>query len=96
MNDKLTVGGIFCDLEKAFHCVTHNILLSRLEFNGIVDKFNTFIKPYLKERYQGVLIYNSNTHNSPFCRWQKVKHGVPQGSILGPLFFLFYINDCLK
>jgi sarcosine oxidase/L-pipecolate oxidase len=96
MNNKLTVGGIFYDFKKAFNCVSHNILLSRLEFNGIVGKFNAFIKSYLKERCQGVLIYNRNTHNNPYSRWQKVKHGAPQGSILGPLFFLFYINDCLK
>jgi len=50
MNCKLTVGGIFCDVEKTFSCVSHNILLSRLEFNGIAGKFNAFIKSYLKER----------------------------------------------
>lgn len=84
---------MFCDLEKAFDSVTHSILLSKLVFYGIVGKLNAFIISYLKKRYQGVLIDNRNTHNSPYSRWQKVKYGVPQVSILGPLFFLFYIID---
>ena len=93
MINKVTVGGIFCDLEKAFSCVNHNILLSRLEFYGIVDKFNALIKSNLKERYQGVLIDNRNTHNSNYSGSQKFKYVVPQDSILGPLFILFYTTD---
>jgi hypothetical protein len=47
MNNKLTVGGIVCDLEKAFDCVNHDIFLSEQEFNGVVGKFNTLITSYL-------------------------------------------------
>jgi len=57
MNNKVTVDGIFCDLEKAFNCVNHNILILGLAFYGILVKFNTLIKSYLKGSYQRVLIY---------------------------------------
>jgi hypothetical protein len=52
LNNKKTVGGIFCDLEKAFDCINHNILLSKLEFCGIRGKFNDLIRSYLNNRNQ--------------------------------------------
>jgi hypothetical protein len=51
MNYILSVGGILCDLEKSFDWVNHHILLSKLEFYGIVGKLNAVIKSYLTERY---------------------------------------------
>jgi hypothetical protein len=56
--NKILVGGIFCDLKKAFDCVNHDILLSKLEFYGIVGKAYALLKSYLKDRYQRVLIDN--------------------------------------
>jgi len=50
-----------------------------LEFYGVLVKFNTLIKSYLKGSYWTVLIYNRNTHNSSSLGWEKIKHGVPQG-----------------
>jgi hypothetical protein len=50
------VGGMLCDLEEAFDCVNHDILLSKLEFYRAGDKVNDLIKSYLKNRYPRVLI----------------------------------------
>jgi hypothetical protein len=95
LNNKLTVGGIFCDLEKASDCINHNTLLSKLEFYGIEGKFNALNTSYLKDRYQKVETDNMKTHNSTSSRWKIVKHGILQGSILGRLFLLLYVNDLL-
>jgi hypothetical protein len=84
------VGGLFCDLAKAFRCVSHDVMLAKFEFYGINGKVGELIKSYMKDRHQRTLI--SNNHSKYSSDWQKVKQGVPQGSTLGPLFFLLYIN----
>jgi hypothetical protein len=96
VNNKLTVDGIFCVSEKTFCYVSHNILLSKLKFYGIVGKFYMLIKSYVKERYQRVLIDNENTHNSTSSTWEEVKLGAPQSLNLGSLFLLFSMNDLPK
>jgi hypothetical protein len=92
MNNKHLMGGIFCDFKKAFDSVSHDILIKKLEFYGITGKLNALIKSYFKGRYQKVTLDN----NSISSRWMEIKSGVPQGSILGPLFFFLYINDITK
>ena len=86
------MGGIFCDQRKAFVCVQHKILLDKLKFYGIDGKFGTLIESYLTNRYQNVSPEIAD-ENKNFSDWAKINCGVPQGSILGPLFFLIYIND---
>jgi len=92
MNNNQMVGVIFCDLQKAFNCVNHKILLQKLEFYGVKGKFKTLIESYLAGRYQRVTLSNI-TNNNNSSKWELLKCGVPQSSILGPLFFLIYIND---
>jgi hypothetical protein len=95
MNDRLTVGGIFCDLQKAFNCVNHKILLDKLEFYGIERKFKTLLKSCLTDRHQRVVLGNIIDSNST-SKWEIIECGVLQGLILGSLFFLFCVNDLPK
>ena len=79
--------GVFIDLSKAFDTVNHNILLSKLEHYGIRGTMLKWIEHYLSNRKQFVE-YNCVKSDN-----ENITCGVPQGSILGPLFFLLYIND---
>ena len=96
LNSKTVVGGIFCDLGKAFDSVNHDILLCKLNVYGIRGPFHKLIKSYLTNRNQRVLIGSNSFYYGSYLEWGKINHGVPQGFKLGPLLFLFYINDLLK
>ena len=94
LDKKNYVGGLFCDLQKAFNCANHDILLAKMEFYGITGLAYNLIRSYLGNRYQRITLKDSKL-NKISSSLEQMKHGVRQGSVLGPLLFLIYINDFL-
>jgi hypothetical protein len=86
------VGGVLCELAKALDCVNHKILLAGLHICGIQGVSTCSFRFCLTNRRQKVEIKSPSGAQNFFSDWDTLKHGVPQGSILGPLLFIIYIN----
>ena len=87
IDSKQHCAGVFIDLKTAFDTVNHKRLVEKLSYYGVRGIANTWLENYLMNRKQYVVVGNQASS------MQYIKCGVPQGSVLGPVLFLLFIND---
>ena len=89
LDQKQYVAAVTIDLRKAFHSISHRLLIAKLRAYGLGENSVKLIKSYLDHRLQRVML------GGHFSDWRSVKSGVPQGGLLGTLFFNIFINDII-
>ena len=89
-NDRVFTGCIFVDYSRAFETIDHNILLAKLKMYGLDDISLNFFRNYITNRTQSTVV------NGFVSADREVVYGTAQGSVLGPLIYIIYVNDVLK
>ena len=87
LDNDFLVGSIFMDLSKAFDSIPHELIIAKLHAYGFDENALVLIHSYLRKRKQNVRVHKV------YSSFQHIVSGVPQGSVLGPIIFNFYIND---